>query len=113
LARAGQRPKLPLAAPASDKASLAQATKRHAVPKPLVATQNTLLVREANGSQWRITFGDGSQVSTVDLAHYRFYHDIGHRHIELTGLLPDCIGLDFKAAASFGPGSGVGGVNVL
>jgi hypothetical protein len=111
LARAGQRPKLPLTTPTSDKHHLA--ANKQPVPKALVVTQNTLLVRGTNGSQWRITFGDGSQVSTVDLTHYRFYHDIGHRHIELTGLLPDCIGLDFNASGAFGPASGVGGVNVL
>ena len=49
----------------------------------------------------------------VDLTHYRFYHDIGHRHIELTGILPDAIGLDFNGGEAFGPISGVGGVNVL
>ena len=86
---------------------------RPTVPKPLVVVQNTLLVRGSGDSQWKITFGDGNSLSVVDLTHYRFYHDIGHRHIELTGILPDAIGLDFNGGGALGPISGVGGVNVL
>jgi len=109
LARTGQR--LPQLQPrrVSDKQHLARPATTHSVPTPVATQQNTLLVCGTNGSQWRITFGDGNQVSMVDLTHYRFYHDIGHRHIELTGLLPDCIGLDVNVAGAFGPGSGVGG----
>ena len=84
-----------------------------ALPKQVVVTQNTLVVRGANKSEWRITFGDGNKVSIVDLSHYHYNHDIGRRHIELTGVLPDCIGLDFNNAGSFVVASGLLGVNVL
>ncbi|HEX8326832.1 MAG TPA: hypothetical protein VF629_04780 [Hymenobacter sp.] len=112
LARAG-RPR-PLPPPAmGDKTKLNRVASTKAVPKPVVMKQNTLLIRGGNGSQWKITFGDGNSLSVVDLTHYRFNHDIGHRHIDLTGVLPDSIGLDFNGGGAFGPISGVGGVNVL
>lgn len=102
-----------LAAAPTDRQRQTRPAAAQALPKPIVAAQNTLVVRGANKSEWRITFGDGNQVSVVDLSHYRYNHDIGSRHIELTGVLPDCIGLDFNSAGSFGPVSGLLGVNVL
>jgi hypothetical protein len=111
--RAGQRPAPLKALPLTDKTRLHQAPRTSAVHKPVVVTQNTLLVRGANGSQCRITFGDGNTLSVIDLTHHHFNYDIGNHHLELTGILPDCIGLDFNAGASVGPASVLGGVNVL
>ena len=44
-------------------------------------------------------FGDGHQVSTVNLADYRVQAHIGHRVFNLTGILPDAIGIDLNAGA--------------
>ena len=112
LARAGRSRPLPPPA-MGDKAKLNRVASTKAVPKPVVVNQNTLLVRGGNGSQWKITFGDGTSLSVVDLTHYGFNYEIGRRHIDLTGVLPDSIGLDFNGGGGFGPFSGVGGVNVL
>lgn len=58
-------------------------------------------------------FGDGHQVSTVNLADYRVHADIGHRVFNLTGILPDAIGIDINAAAGHSAFSVSGGVNLI
>jgi hypothetical protein len=44
-------------------------------------------------------FGDGQQVSIVNLADYRVQANIGHRVFNLTGILPDAIGIDLTVGA--------------
>lgn len=102
LARAGQRPKLPPAAPANDRKRLAQVGNVRPVPKPLVVSSNTFVIRGKDDTYLGFAFGDGRQVHQVNLYDYlpveRVPH-LGNYVFDLTGGLPDAIGLDTGASA--------------
>ena len=101
-------------APVQDRARQVRPPAR---PRPLAppaaVSYNTLVINEENGSCWQIMFGDGHQVSTVNLADYRVHADIGHRVYNLTGILPDAIGIDLNAGVGVQAFSMSGGVNFI
>lgn len=58
-------------------------------------------------------FGGGHQVSTVNLADYCVHADIGHLVFNLTGILPDAIGIDLNVGAGVHAFSMSGGINFI
>ncbi|RZK26208.1 MAG: hypothetical protein EOO63_14985, partial [Hymenobacter sp.] len=115
LARAGQRPKLPMAAPASDKARLAQAVNTRPMSKPLVVSRNTFVIRGKDDTHLGFSFGDDRQAHQVNLYDYlpadRVPH-LGNYVLDLTGILPDAIGLDIGVSAGAGVFSVLEGLNI-
>lgn len=116
LARAGQRPKLLLAAPTSDKARLARVASARPIPKPLVVSRNTFVIRGKDDTFLGFAFGDARQVHQISLYDYlpadRVPH-LGNYVLDLTGILPDAIGIDIGASAGASVFSLVGGINIL
>lgn len=101
--------------PVGDKVCLNRAVITIKVPKPVVVTNNTLLVRGGNGSEWKIILGKGNQLNIVDLTHFHLQNDIGHRVFDLSDFarFPDAIGLDFNVSGNASLASGVAGINIL
>ena len=80
---------------------------------PTVVKQSTISIWGANNSNWQIIFGDGHQLSEIELSDYQLHVDIGHRVFDLTGILPDAIGIDLNGAGSFSIASALYGANVV
>ena len=97
---------------------------RPVVPPALVVAENTFVIRGKDGTYLGFAFGDGRQVSQLNLYDHlpadRVPH-LGNYILSLTGLLPDAIGIDIGASVgsdvrgSFGSSglSAQGGVNIL
>ena len=100
--------------PVHDRPRQVRAPTRPRPPAPPAAVSyNTLVINGENDSRWQIMFGDGHQVSIVNLADYRVHADIGHRVYNLTGILPDAIGIDLNVGAGVHAFSMSGGVNFI
>lgn len=116
LARASQHPKLLLASPANDKARLAQVASTRPVPKPLVVSKNTFVIRGKDDTYLGISFGYGRQVHQLNLYDHlpadRVPH-LGNYVFDLTGIIPDAIGLDIGGAIGASAASGMAGINLI
>jgi hypothetical protein len=116
LARAGQRPQLVPAAPTTDKARLAKVANAQHAPKPLVVSHNTFVIRGKDDTYLGFSFGDGRQAHQVNLYDYlpadRVPH-LGNYILDLTGILPDAIGIDIGTSAGASMASGLAGINIL
>ena len=89
---------------------------RPVVPKPLVVTENTFVIRGKDDTYLGFAFGDGRQVSQINLYDHlpadRVPH-LGNYVLSLTGILPDAIGLDIGASIGAGPIAAMAGFNIL
>jgi hypothetical protein len=115
LAQAGRsRPALPPLA-GGDKARLTRGAATRA-PAPLVVTENTWVIRGKDGTYLGFSFGDGRQVGQVNLYDHlpadRVPH-LGNYILQLTGIVPDAIGLDIGASAGVSMASGMAGLNII
>ena len=122
-ARAGRMGPLLPPPVVSDKTRLNQVCRktlplalRPVVPKPLVVTENTFVIRGKDDTYLGFAFGDGRQVSQINLYDHlpadRGPH-LGNYVLSLTGILPDAIGIDIGASAGVSAASGVAGLNIL
>jgi len=112
LARAG-RPQ-PLA-PAGDKAKLARPAGRQA-PTPLAVKHDTWVIRGKDGTYLGLAFGDGRKAHQIDLYDHLsadYVPHLGNYILNLTGIVPDAIGLDIGASMGAGPMNGMIGLNVI
>ncbi|WP_156176459.1 hypothetical protein [Hymenobacter terrenus] len=99
-------------------------TPRPVTPKPLVVAENTWVIRGKDGTYLGFAFGDGRQVRQLNLYDHlpadRVPH-LGNYIINLTGILPDAIGIDIGAAigadlrSPMGSSglSAMGGINII
>ena len=79
-------------------------------------TENTFVIRGKDGTYLGFAFGDGRQAHQVNLYDYlpadRVPH-LGNYVLDLTGILPDAIGIDIGASAGASMVSGMAGLNIL
>ena len=115
LARAGQRPLAAAPRPVNDQKRLAPAATRPA-PPAVVGSKNTFLIRGKDATYLGFSFGDERQLHQVNLYDYlpadRVPH-LGNYVLDLTGILPDAIGLDIGFSAGASMASAMGGINIL
>lgn len=110
--------------PVGDKVRLNRVASTKPVPKPVVVAQNTFVIRGKDDTFLSLDFGFGRLAQQLNLYDYLPAHRVPHlsnHTVDLTGYLPDAIGLDIGLAAGLdlhtpllSAGlSGVGGVNLL
>lgn len=124
LAQAG-RNRRPLPPPvAGDKAKFNRVARPHqapavglpVTPRPLVVAENTWVIRGKDGTYLGFAFGDGRQVHQMNLYDHLPAHRVprlGNYVLDLTGTIPDAIGIDIGISAGAGVFSAVGGINIL
>ena len=90
--------------------------RRPVAPPPLVVDENTWVIRGKDGTHLGFSFGDGRKSHETNLYDYlpadRVPH-LGNYILNLTGILPDAIGLDIGASAGVSAASGMAGLNII
>ena len=89
---------------------------RPAVPKPLVVTESTWVIRGKDNTYLGFAFGDGRQVRQINLYDHLPADRVPHLSnyvLSLTGTLPDAIGIDIGFSAGASVFTAMGGVNIL
>ena len=116
--------------PTTDRQQLLTSATARPAHKPLVVGSSTFIIRGKDGTYISLDFGFGRLARQINLYDYLPAHYVPHLSnlvFDLTGVLPDAIGLDIGIAGGFeinnpfsskssggGVGlSGVGGINIL
>jgi len=106
----------PLPPPSGDKAKLGRVTHPRPVLPPLVVHDNTWVIRGKDGTYLGLSFGDGREVQQLNLYDHLPAERVPRLNnyvFDLTGILPDAVGLDLGVTAGASIGFGAAGINFI
>lgn len=105
----------PLARPAAPSRPRPEAAVPR-TPRPLAFPRNTFIIRGKGDTYVGFAFGDERRTHQLNLADYLPADRVprlGNYVLDLTGIVPDALGIDLGVSAGLGVFSGLTGVNVL